>query len=205
MVEDDEAAQRLLARFLRHHRPVRSASSVEEAVAQIGGHDDWSGFLIDVALGPLPRGGLEVLAAARRVFPSVPVALVTATNARDVINRAAALSATFLCKPFGHEELGVFLERVSAADAGLDERLEGRLHALASKWGLAPRESDILAWLLAGRTREAYMAKTGTSAMAWRSHVARLLSKAGVARTADLIASVLRDEVRAMARAASSR
>jgi DNA-binding NarL/FixJ family response regulator len=168
----------------------------------MGAHDDWSGFLIDVELGMVRgnRFGLDVLAAARRVFPSVPAALVTASTEKEVINRAATLSATFLCKPFGPQEIAAFLERVTAADAGIDERLEGRLSSLARRWELAPRETDILAWLLAGRTRENYLARTGTSPLMWRVQVGRLLKKAGAARTSDLVANVLRDEARALAR-----
>jgi CheY-like chemotaxis protein len=163
VLDDDEGARRLLSRFIGQIRPVRTATTPEDAIAQIGAHDDWSGFLIDVALGAHERGGLDVLAAARRVFPAVPAALVTATNSKEVINRAAALSAMFLCKPFGHEELSVFLERTAAVEAGLDERLALRLHTLARKWDLAPREADILAWLVGGRSREGYLAKTGRS------------------------------------------
>ncbi|MBX3190740.1 MAG: DNA-binding response regulator [Labilithrix sp.] len=198
VVDDDEGMRRMLSRFVKQQlRPVRIASTADEAIAQIGAHDDWAGFLIDVSLGAAYHGGLEVLAAARRVFPSVPAAIVSASNSRDVINRAAALSATFLCKPFGPEELNVFLERVSAADAGLGERIEGRLHVLAQKWNLTPRETDILGWLVAGRTKEAYLTRSGITALSYRALVGRLLAKADATRTSDLVANVLREELRA--------
>jgi len=197
VVDDDDGARRLLVRFLKQYRPVREAANAEEAIAQIGGHDDWAGFLIDVSLAGRERAGLDVLAAARRVFPGVPAALVTASNSKDVINRAAALSAMFLCKPFGPDELHAFLERAAAAEAGVDDRLEGRLHALARKWSLAPRESEILAWLVAGRTKAAYLARSGLTSVAYRAHVTRLLAKAEVGRTTDLVNAVLRDEIRA--------
>lgn len=201
VLDDDDGARRLLSRFVAQIRPVRTATTPEDAIAQIGKHDDWSGFLIDVTLGADARGGLDVLAAARRVFPSVPAALVTAITSREVINRAAALSAMYLCKPFGHEEIAVFLERTAAVDAGLDDRLELRLHALARKWALAPRETDILAWLVAGRSRESYLAKSNMTSVALRMHVGRLLSKSGFGRTNDVVVAVLRDDVRDRARA----
>ncbi|AKV03128.1 hypothetical protein AKJ09_09791 [Labilithrix luteola] len=179
---------------------MRCAATAEAAISEMGAHDDWSGFLIDVGLGQWNRAGLDVLAAARRVFPSVPAALVTASNERDIINRAASLSASFLCKPFGPTEIAAFLERVTAAEAGIDERLEGRLSALARRWDLAPKETEILAWLIAGRTRENYLVRSGSTALTWRVHVGRLLKKAGTARTSDLVTAVLRDEARALAR-----
>jgi len=205
VVDDDEGSRRALVRFLKQHRPVREAASAEEAVAHLGVHDDWSGFLIDVSLCGRERAGLDVLAAARRMFPAVPAALVTGSNDKVLINRAAALSAGFLCKPFGPEELTAFLERVLAAEAGLDERFRGRLHALARRWSLAPKEADIFAWLIAGKTREAFLEQTGMSAVTFRSHVAKLLAKAEVARTSDLVDLVLREEMRARRLAARSR
>src|SRR5262249_14009108 len=109
VVEDDDGARRVLVRFVGSIRPVREAVTRDAAVAQLGAYDDWSGFLIDVSLGSETRAGLDVLAAARRVFPSVPAAIVTASNEREIINHAATLSATFLCKPFGPPELTAFL------------------------------------------------------------------------------------------------
>lgn len=200
VVEDDDGARRFLVRFLGSVRPIREAVSRDAAVAQLGAHDDWSGFLIDVSLGSDSRAGLHVLAAARRVFPSVPAAVVTASTEREVINQAATLSATFVCKPFGTSELTTFLERVMAAEAGLDERLEGRLHELARRWDLTRRETDILAWMLAGRTRDSYLAKHDLSASAWRGAVTKLLAKAGTSRISDLVLTVFRDEARAIAR-----
>lgn len=197
VVDDDEGSRRLLVRFLRQHRPVRAAASAEEAISLLGGHDDWSGFLIDVSLCGRDLAGLDVLSAARRIFPAVPAAVVSGHNDRETINRAARQSATYLCKPFGHEELTAFLERVLAGEAALDERFQGRLHALARRWGLAPKESDILAWLLAGRSRDAFLARSGMTSVTFRAHVARLLAKADVARTSDLVSVVLREEMRA--------
>ncbi len=202
VVDDDEGARRALVRFLRPHRRVRAASTVEEAIAQIGKFDDWSGFLIDVTLGSRPLAGLDVLATARRVFPSIPAALVTAHTETAIINQAARHSASFLCKPFGPPELVPFLERVSAAEAALDERLEGRLHVLAHKWMLSPMESDLLAWLLAGRTRTSYLERPDATPATWSLLVGSLLSKANVKRTQDLLAAILRNEMRAAARAA---
>jgi len=197
VVDDDEGARRLLARFLRQQRPVRAAATAEEAIAQIGAHDDWAGFLVDVSLGSNERGGLDVLSAARRVFPSVPAAVVSASTDRDVINRATALSASYICKPFGAEELTAFLLRVTAADTGLDDALENRLAELSRRWGLLPRESDLLAWLVAGKSREAYVERAGITTVVWRSAIGGLLAKAGYARTGDLVLAVLREELRA--------
>jgi DNA-binding NarL/FixJ family response regulator len=201
VVEDDEAARRTLVRFLRSHLPVRSASTADEAISQLGRHDDWSGFLIDVALGSSPRAGLDLLSTARRVFPNVPAALVTGSTDRTVINHAARHAATFLCKPYGPRELASFLERVVAAEVALDERLRGRLHALARKWSLTPKETELLAWLLAGRTRKSYLERPGASASAWSLHVGGLLAKANAKRTEDLLYAILREENRAAARA----
>lgn len=201
VVEDDEGSRRLLTRLLEAHRPVRAACTAEDAITLIGAHDDWVGFFIDLHLGSQPRSGLHVLSAVRRVFPSVPAALVTGSNDRDVINRAATLSATYLCKPFGPEQIVAFLDRVSAADAELDERLANRMSALARRWNLAPRETEVLAWLLTGRSREAYLAShEGVTPLMWRGQVSRLLRKAGFSRTRDLVTEILHEEARALAR-----
>jgi hypothetical protein len=107
----------------------------------------------------------------------------------------------FLCKPFGPSELTAFLVRVTAADVGIDPHLEGRMAELARRWGLGPREADILAWLVAGRSRRAYLEKMGITEVSWRAAVGRLLASAGHARTNDLVTAVLREHARALSRA----
>lgn len=200
VVEDESAVRRTIVRFVRQYRGCREAASAAEAMALIGKHDDWTGFILDVSLGDEPDAGLHLLGAVRRVFPAVPAALLTASRETSVINRAALLSASFMAKPFGTTELIAFLARISAIEAGLAEDLEGRLQLLRFQWSLNPLEVDVLAWLIAGRSQGAWVDSTGSNLLEWRKAVTALLKKSGTKDPDSLVNAILAEHVRARRR-----
>ncbi len=55
------------------------------------------------------RDGLLVAADLRQMSPKMPIAIVSANHQQEVVNRTAALGATFLPKPVAEKDLGAFL------------------------------------------------------------------------------------------------
>jgi FixJ family two-component response regulator len=192
VVEDDSATRRVLARIVTRYRVARFASTVDEAYEQIASRTDWCGFMIDLGLGPHEHAGFEVLQRVRERFPDVPAALVTGRIEVDVVNRAATLNCAVLGKPVGEAELGSFLRRVVARDHEFANPLAARLEAVASAWKLSPREYEIVAWLVAGGTRDAYLTRTGMADTTFRTHMKHIFRKAKASSFTELLSLALR-------------
>src|SRR5439155_13381110 len=105
LVIDDEAVVRhLVGDILADDgHEVRTATTADAALS---GLDDRTLELVvsDIAMPGL--SGLELLAAARRQRPSVPVVLVTGQATHGTVSEALAAGADGLVmKPFSHAEL----------------------------------------------------------------------------------------------------
>lgn len=64
------------------------------------------------------KNGLELGQELRALYPSMPIAIITANVQDEIINAARAIGATFVSKPLTAEGLKDFLMRV---DEGLRE------------------------------------------------------------------------------------
>lgn len=192
VVEDDDSVRRVVVRLVRKYRPVRDAGSVEEAISLLGSHRDWCGFVVDVALARHIRGGFDVLEEAMALFPGLPAAVITGSVVREVVNRATAIGAMILAKPFREPELLPFIQQVTAREHGLDESFAKRLDSLSRAWRLTPREHEILAWFVSGGTRESFLSEMRIAETTLKSHVKHMLEKTKADSLGDLVSEALR-------------
>ena len=104
IVEDDELLRDGLAEQTSQagHR-IDTAADGQEALAQLT-HTRFDGVVLDLGL---PRiDGLDVLRSLRRIYPAMPVLILTARD--DVDSRVEGLNAgadDYLTKPFNTQEL----------------------------------------------------------------------------------------------------
>ena len=56
------------------------------------------------------RSGLDLVAELRKLNPRMPVAVISANQQQEIVNRARAVGATFLPKPLTEQALSAFLE-----------------------------------------------------------------------------------------------
>src|SRR4051812_15520135 len=77
IVEDDDAVFRCLERIVSRYRPVRHATSFDEAIAELKGRSRFCGFLFDRALRDRESGGIELIEIVQRDHAGVPAALIT--------------------------------------------------------------------------------------------------------------------------------
>ncbi|CAN5683078.1 hypothetical protein BH11MYX4_BH11MYX4_35200 [soil metagenome] len=151
----------------------------------------FAGIIAGLSLGPRVEGGLEVLRAAVRRQPGVPLAMVTRTSDPATVNRVASLGATILCTPFTTRHLRPFLDRMTARVALVDH-LASTVTAVAEEWDLRPRERELLMLLVAGQSPERICARAGYGKATYKTYVNRLLARASCARTSDVALAVLR-------------
>ena len=109
IVDDSKLARMAVAKSLNNLRPDWTrieATNADEALAlakQSGVHV----ALLDFNMPG--RDGLSLAADIRALDPEIVVALVSANVQQEILDRAAAVGATFLAKPLTEAPLGAFL------------------------------------------------------------------------------------------------
>ncbi|HEY8079409.1 MAG TPA: hypothetical protein VIF62_35000 [Labilithrix sp.] len=195
VVEDSEVTYRCLDRIVSRYRQVRHASTYAGALAEMRGRADWCGFLFEYRLPDAPEGGIELLAIAAREFPTVPAALVAGFLDPALAKRTVELGGTLLTKTLGEQDLLPFLQRVIAREHGFDIDFSDRLDIVSRGYRLSPREHEILAWFVAGGSREGYLAFTGMAETTLKTHVKHMLAKTSCASMSEIVADALRKVV----------
>lgn len=110
IVDDSKLARMSVAKLLGQLRPDWKrveAANADEALAAA------SPNAVDVILLDynMPgRDGLELAGDLRRLYPSMPIAVVSANSQQEVTDRARAVNATFLAKPISEGDLKKFFD-----------------------------------------------------------------------------------------------
>jgi len=192
VVEDEDAVFRCLERIVSRYRPVRHARSFEQALVELKGRTRFCGFLFDRSLGDRDDGGTELLRVVQRDHAGVPAALVTGHVDGRTVNEVASLGATMLSKPVDEQALLPFLQRVIAREHGFARDFSERLNAVSRGFNFSPREHEIVAWVVAGGTREGYLAFSGVAESTFKTHVKHILAKSCTSSLAETVAITLR-------------
>ncbi|MDB4943310.1 MAG: hypothetical protein JWP97_2844 [Labilithrix sp.] len=187
LVADSEAVSRQqVGQLVARYRRVRFAHTAAQALALAETPADWCGFVVDAHLEGSRDVGLTLLAQVRERCPAAPLVVISDLVDRELVNRAAVLGAPILVKPFGDAELRPFLERVIAHEHSFAASFAERLALATRAWKLSLREHEILAWHLAGGTREDYLATSGLSEGTLKTYVKRMLKKVGAQNLAEM-------------------
>jgi FixJ family two-component response regulator len=192
VVEDEPAVFRCLERIVSRYRPVRHATTYEQALAELKGRTRFCGFLFDRTLGDRENGGTELLAVVQRDHGGVPAALVSGYVDGPIVNEVASYGATMLSKPVDEQALLPFLQRVIAREHGFAKDFSERLNAVSRGFRFSPREHEILAWFVAGGTRDGYLAFSGMAESTLKTHVKHILAKSSTSSLAETVSIALR-------------
>jgi DNA-binding NarL/FixJ family response regulator len=184
ILEDDAAVLRCISREVERGLvplPAGTRAAAEDAVrgAEL---DELVGAIVDVRL---PDGdGLDVVASLRRRRASLPILVLTGSNDPAVINRAHALRAELVVKPFYRDNLRAFLTRLPARpERGLADAVE----ELAGAHGLTVRERQIVGHVAAGVPRSRLPEVLGVSENTVKSQIRSLLAKTGQSSLGELV------------------
>jgi FixJ family two-component response regulator len=192
VVEDDSAVFRILDRIVSRYRPVKHASSFEQAVSELKGRTRFCGFIFDQSLADRHDGGTELLSIVHRDHATVPAALITGMINPAIVNCVASLGAVILSKPVDKRALAPFLQRVIAREHGFAKDFTERLDAVTRDYRFSPREHEICAWFIAGGTRDGFLAFTGMADATFKTHVKHILAKTSSASLAEAVSLTLR-------------
>ncbi len=188
IVASDPAVARDVAALIKRFGPahvVHNASTAREAILRWM----WSGMVVDEQLGG--ESGMDLADMARERDPSIPVAVVTSVLDAAMVNRAARLGAIFICKPSGPEELAPFVRQSLIREVG-SPHVGPILMRISETYSLSPRESQILASVLAGVPRDRFLTDQDMSPNTYKTHVKSLLRKTNFLNLSALTAFILR-------------
>lgn len=196
VVEDDVLVASSVSRLLRKatRRPVLVAHDAAGAVQALGDRDDWLGLVLDVTLGRAGEpSGLEVLRFARARFRALPIVVLSGRLEHDVVNEAARMRATYVCKPAGLPELRSFIESVLSTELFPDDRLSLAVQDALLRVNLhATRCADVLRLAVAGRTPAEIRQELSMSLGAYDANVHKLLGCTGEPSLHALVTSIVR-------------
>jgi len=194
IVEDNPLFARSIRRAVEELRPAAIARSVAEALELLGA-ETWAAAIMDVML---PDGsGFDVLTAARRVSPQLPVLLISGSPEFELVNRAQALRAQFVFKPVELDNVRVFLHDALGVPTTPRERVEQALDELASMHRLSPRETTVVRLASRGMSFAEIARELGVTENTVKTLGRRARAKAGFGRMDDLVGAAVN---RALAR-----
>ncbi|HEX8796361.1 MAG TPA: response regulator, partial [Polyangiaceae bacterium] len=150
VVDDEPLVVRSLRTTLRRRGEVVAAGSLAEGRKAMASHPTWDALLTDLRL---PDGsGLELAADFRRLFPNIPVLVLSGHVEGDAANAAFDLGAEIMGKPCDSARIYEFLDgcrrhvrrppsSAPAPSDGANETLEETIARLRS---LLERPSEAL-------------------------------------------------------------
>jgi two-component system, LuxR family, response regulator FixJ len=190
IIDDDPLLRSLIESLLTASgRPV---ASFEAAAEFLQAYDPLRpGCLVcDIVMPGM--SGLDLQDELNRLGVTLPVIFISARG--DVPTAVTAMkhgAFDFLLKPFAHEEL---LQRVAAAlarDAEIRSSLEEMDQVRARRDSLTPRELDVLALLVKGKSNKIMGAELALSIRTVELHRARVMEKMGAKSVAQLVRMIM--------------
>jgi two-component system response regulator FixJ len=180
VVDDDEAVRRSLAMLLESvHLRVATYPSAEALLGVAADGLEPGCVLVDVRMKGMD--GLSLIEALHRQGVTLPMVVVTGHADVPLAVRAMRAGALdFVEKPYSEERI---LEVVVGALNALrtaDQRRALEIQAEAQVASLSPRETEVLAALVAGKANKIIAFELGISPRTVEVHRANLMEKLGV-------------------------
>lgn len=189
IIEDQAVMRKNLAFILEMEGyKVHAAANGREGVA-IAEAENPDLILCDVMMPEM--NGHEVVAALRRnpAFAVTPFVFLTARGDReDIRNGMNSGADDYLTKPVVHEELMATLrarlQRHEMIHGAMKERAPAsadftRIDVFRNRFGLTPREAEVLAWLAQGKTNADIGVLLDMSERTVKHHVGQCFAKMG--------------------------
>ena len=118
IVDDSKLARMAVAKLLANVRPDWrrvEASNADEALAAAS-PDSVDLIMIDFNMPG--RDGLALASDLRKLYPAMPIAIVSANQQQEVVGRAREVGATFLSKPLTEDSLKQLVDDAAARLGG---------------------------------------------------------------------------------------
>ena len=171
IIDDERPLARAYARLFDQQNVVVAHSASAAGAVIRRRSPRLCGMVVDLRL---PDGsGFDLLELFRKRYPVEPAIVVTAICTPRHVNLAHRFQAGFVVKPFCTANIRRFARQLD------DKRPRRLLDDIAARFGLTPRECDILERAMAGIPRSRLADALGISENTIKSQVRSLLLKTG--------------------------
>jgi DNA-binding NarL/FixJ family response regulator len=186
IVEDEKSLSTTLVRATETYFAAVCAASKAAAIDLVDAGEQVVAAIVDVGL---PDGdGLDVVAALRKRSADMPILVLTGSNEPSTINRAHALRAEYVVKPFFKENLQRFVQRALAHHSAVDkDALQAQVTQITSECRLSAREAQILILAVEGVPRRRMSEVLDVSENTVKTQVRSLLDKLGKETLSDAV------------------
>lgn len=200
VVDDHEVVRRGLKQVLAEAFPgarIEDAATSEAAMAALS-KDTWDLLLLDINIPG--RSGLELLEDARRLWPALPVLVVSAYPEEEFAIRSIRLGAAgYLTKTSASAELVAAARKALAGGKYVTARLAeklmdvlgGEAHPLPHE-ALSSRELQVLRLVASGKTGKEIASELHLSEKTIATYRARISDKLGLSTIVELTRYALR-------------
>ena len=166
------------------------AGSLAQGMAALRAHAGIDLILLD--LGLPDAAGLLSVHDLREKWPDLPLVIVSGDDGPALVNSCVAAGAMgFISKTSDSRTMIAALRGVMAGEVVLPATVDGlqarRTDAVS---GLTPRQREVLARLVQGKTNKAIGAELGINEHTVKSHVAVVLQTLGVANRTEAVFAV---------------
>lgn len=175
VVQDDHTASRGLVRWALRYGRCDHATSIAEAMTRLADFASLTALIVDEQLAD--GSGMQLVEAARRLAPSMPMLVISADASRAAIARAFRLDVTVLRSPISPRDVDLFFNRATLRVARRDERRASRLQVFARSFALSPRQEQLLMVLATGIARRDLAGQIGMSENTVKTQVRAILKK----------------------------
>ncbi len=174
---------------------IAQAGSAEEAVRQYAQHHP-DIILVDLRLPD--KSGVEIIRSIRSKNANAKFIVLTTYDGDEDIHQALEAGARgYIIKGMPYETLIDALRRVHAGNRYLPRPIEKILESRMPDSDLSPREREVLALIVAGKSNKEIATALGISRATVKCHVSEIFSRMGVDdRTQAAVAALQRGLVR---------
>lgn len=138
-------------------------------------------------------GGVETTMAIRKEFPDARIIVLTTFDADEDIYRAIQSGAkSYLLKDTPEDELAATIRAVHVGQEKLPSRVAARLAERQQRADLSPREMDVLALLIKGRSNKEIGSALFVSEDTVKAHLKTLFAKLNVRDRTEAAISAIR-------------
>lgn len=186
VVEDDPMVVASLCRALGKHAVVMSATTAAAALDALHSSEQVRAAIVDLGL---PDGsGLDLARAIRAEYRELPIVIMSGHLTHDLVNRAFSLRSYYVVKPLSPTDMQCLV-------GWIGELGDIAPAALAERFALTPRESELLALSLGGYRRDVIRARLGIRESTVKKTVARLLRKFDATSLREIAEVIESDEI----------
>ena len=194
LVDDEETVHDAVGSYFEQCELVH-AYNVPQGLAAVADLRDLRLALVDLNLPGSdytdldhPRGGFDVMRAARARFPAALVVAFTAHLHPRLVNAAQLMGAEYLVKERYRQNCTRLAERLTERDAASSHRT--LVQELAVRAGLSRRQEQIVRRAVARLPQQQIADELGISVTTVRTHVSEILSRCGARSLAEIAASI---------------